>query len=45
MPNLINKYFESLNDKEKIAFRLAEKYLGSSFNIKKSIGFKQWLKS
>lgn len=40
---LISLYCEQLDDKEKIAFRIAREHLKSSFNIVKSIGFKKWL--
>ncbi len=36
---LINKYIESLDDKEKIAINIAKDHLKSSFNLEKSIGF------
>ena len=36
---LINKYIESLNEKEQIAINIAKDHLKSSFNIEKSIGF------
>ena len=36
---LINKYIESLNEKEKIAIEIAKDHLKSSFRIEKSIGF------
>jgi len=45
MPNTTNKYIQSLSEKERVVLRLAEIHLGSSFDIKKSIGFKKWLKS
>ena len=44
MPNLIDKYILSLSEPEKIALELAKKHLGSSFNIKKSMGYKKWFK-
>ena len=39
IPVLINKYIESLDDKEKIAINIAKDHLKSSFNLEKSIGF------
>ena len=41
---IIDKYLESLTDIEKIALKIAQEDLGSSFNIEKSIGFLKWLK-
>ena len=43
MPDIIDKYLATLTEKEKLTYQLAKKYLGSSFNIQKSIGFKKWL--
>ena len=42
--NLINKYIESLTEKERITLEIAKEYLETSFNLKKSIGFTKWLK-
>lgn len=39
----INNYILSLNEKEKQGLEIAESHLGSSFDIKKSYGYKQWL--
>ena len=33
-----------MNSKEKIAYHIAMDHLGTSFNLKKSIGYKEWLK-
>ena len=41
---IINEYLISLNGIEKIALKIAQEDLGSSFNIEKSIGFLKWLK-
>ena len=41
----INEYISQLGDKEKIAFEIAKNHLGTSFSLKKSIGYKEWLKS
>jgi len=38
----VKAYIKSLNDKERETLHIAEQQLGSSFNIKKSIGFKKW---
>ena len=37
-------YLNQLTDKEKKAYEIAKGYLGSSFNLSKSIGFQKWLK-
>ena len=44
MPDKIDKYIEQLDDKEKIALKIARENLESSFDIKKSIGFLKWNK-
>lgn len=44
MEELINEYLAQLNDKEKKAYEIAKEHLKTSFSIKKSIGFIQWLK-
>ena len=38
------QYLNQLTDKEKKAYETAKGYLGSSFNLSKSIGFQKWLK-
>ena len=46
--NIINnteqkkKYYDSLSEKEKKAYLIAENHLGSLFNIEKTAGFLQW---
>jgi ABC-type dipeptide/oligopeptide/nickel transport system ATPase subunit len=40
----IYNYLQQMNDKERIAYRIATDHLGTSFNIVKSIGFIQWKK-
>jgi len=35
-------YLGQLSDKEKITLEVAKDILGSSFNLKKSLGFKEW---
>lgn len=39
---MINKYIDSMTDKEKIALEIARSHLGSSFDIEKCIGFKKF---
>jgi len=41
----VEKYMEHMNDKERQAYNIAKKHLGSSFDIEKSIGFKQFIKT
>ena len=41
---MINKYIKSLNDIEKLAYKIAKDDLDSSFDITKSIGFLNWIK-
>lgn len=41
---LIIEYLKQLNEKEKIAYKIAFDHLGSSFNIIRSNGFQEWLK-
>ena len=36
------RYLESLNKKEIQAYNIAKNHLGSSFELRKSIGFIQW---
>lgn len=36
------EYVKQLNEKEKMALKIAQEHLGSSFNLEKSIGFLQW---
>lgn len=39
---LIVQYLKSMNEKEKIAYKIAKNHLGTSFNIIKSIGYIEW---
>ena len=38
----IYHYLSNLNEHEKIAYHIALQHLGSSFNIYRSNGFKEW---
>ena len=38
----IYHYLSHLNDQQKIAYNIALEHLGSSFNIYRSNGFKEW---
>lgn len=40
----IEEYISQLNDLEKVAFKIAQEHLGTSFNIEKSVGYVAWLK-
>jgi len=37
------EYIESLNDKEKLAYQIAQSHLGSAFRLDKSVGYLEWL--
>lgn len=41
----IQDYLDHMNEREKKAYLIALNHLGTSFNIYKSIGFKEWLKN
>jgi len=41
----VEEYLKQMNPKELIAYEIAQKQLGSSFNIKKSIGYITYLKN
>jgi hypothetical protein len=41
---LETEYINSLSEIEKKGYEIAKSHLGSSFSLKKSIGFKQWKK-
>ena len=43
MPTQVEKYIAQLSDVEKKILKIAQDHLETSFNIKKSIGFKEWL--
>ena len=42
--NLIQQYYNSLSEIEKVAFKIAEKQLETSFDVVKTIGFNKWIK-
>ncbi len=44
MPDKVEKYISQLDEKEKLALKIAKENLESSFDIKKSIGFLKWNK-
>ena len=39
---LVQLYIDSLSDKNRTAFEIAERCLGITFNVQKSIGFIKW---
>ena len=39
------EYIKIMSEKELKAYHIAKDHLGDSFQIEKSIGFKQWLKN
>lgn len=42
---IIFEYFKTMDDKNKKAYLIAIKHLGTSFNICKSNGYKEWKKT
>tara|TARA_Y100000768_G_C23776128_1_gene585691 strand:- start:30 stop:170 length:141 start_codon:yes stop_codon:yes gene_type:complete len=43
MEDSINIYLKQLTEQERMVLKIAQEHLGSSFNIKKSIGYITWL--
>lgn len=43
MPDLVEKYIATLSEKERVVLEIAKTQLGSSFDLKISIGFREWL--
>lgn len=43
--SLVDEYISSLSELEQIALKIAKEDLQTSFNIRKSIGFNNWLKN
>ena len=41
----IEQYLKSLNEQERKTLKIAKDHLGTSFNIKKSIGYLNWKKN
>ena len=41
--NMAKEYLDQLSEKECQACAIAKNHLGTSFNIKKSVGFIRWL--
>jgi hypothetical protein len=40
--NKLDEYIRSLSDKEYQGYMIAKTHLGSSFDLEKSIGFREW---
>ena len=40
--SLLDKYIKSLSDKEYQGYMIAKSHLGSSFDLEKSTGFREW---
>ena len=38
----LDEYIQSMTEKERKAYRIAESHLGSSFSLEKSVGFIVW---
>uniref|UniRef100_A0A6C0CSH2 Uncharacterized protein n=1 Tax=viral metagenome TaxID=1070528 RepID=A0A6C0CSH2_9ZZZZ len=41
--NLIDKYIKQMSEQEKLVLEIARDHLESSFDIVRSIGYKEWL--
>ena len=41
----VKNYVKQLDEKEKKAFQIAKEHLGSSFHVKKSVGYQNYTKS
>jgi hypothetical protein len=44
METEIQEYIKTMNEKELKAYNIAKEHLGMSFQIEKSIGFREWKK-
>ena len=44
-PQYVELYIESMSKKELLAYSIAKSHLGTSFEIKKSVGYLKWKKS
>ena len=42
LKQLLELYLESLSEKEMKAYSIAKSHLGTSFQLKKSVGFLKW---
>lgn len=41
----VDMYLSSLNEQQLKAYNIAKRHLGTSFDVKRSNGYKDWLKS
>jgi hypothetical protein len=41
----MNEYLEQLDEKERLAYKIAMEHLGTSFNILRSNGYSEWKKN
>ena len=41
----VKQYIKQLSEKDKIIYKIAKEHLKSSFNIEKSNGYLEWLKT
>ena len=41
---LIKEYLKTFDEKDQLAYKIAQEHLQSSFCLEKSIGFNKWLK-
>lgn len=44
METQVEEYIKTMNEKEMKAYKIAKEHLGMSFQIEKSIGFREWKK-
>lgn len=44
MENLMKEYIATFDEKDQLAYKIAQEHLKSSFRLEKSIGFNKWLK-
>ena len=45
MDKLIKEYVATFDEKDQLAYKIAQEHLKSSFRLEKSIGFNKWLKN
>ena len=45
LSGMLKNYIESLSEREYKAYMIAKSHLGSSFDLEKSIGYKDWKKT
>jgi hypothetical protein len=42
---LLTAYLATFNEKEKLGYEIARSHLGTSFDLSKSLGYLQWVKT